>query len=159
MLGLTKELRQRLHKSLFINSWIFWRLVLSIGASYESQNSGHFLVSPQNLGILFSVLVVSLIRFHFVGYPVRLLLPYWFFQSRVWHRNFPVNFANFSSNTFFTENLWTTASRFSSKYLFYRISSLPVKKSSYCKVFSREPATLMETKHFHKHILICLALM
>ena len=80
-------------------------------------------------------------------------------QSLTQECEFPVNFANFFSNTFFTEHLWTTASIFSSKYLFYRVSSLPVKKSSFSKISGLEPATLMKTKHFRRHILICLALM
>ena len=60
--------------------------------------------------------------------------------------NFPVNFPNFLTNTFFTENLWTTASRFCSKYLFYRVLRLSVKKSSSSKVSGLEPATLNENE-------------
>ena len=70
-----------------------------------------------------------------------------------------MNFENFLSNTCFAEHFCTIASRFSSKYLFYRVSSLTSKKSSFSKVLGLEPATLMKTKHFHRHVLICLALM
>ena len=31
-------------------------------------------------------------------------------KRRIWHSCFPVNFAKFLKNTFFTEHLWTTAS-------------------------------------------------
>ena len=40
-----------------------------------------------------------------------------------------------------------------------KFSSLPVKKSSFRKVSGLESAPLMKTKNFHRHILICLAIM
>ena len=97
-------------------------------------------------------------------------------QASVWNfvkketltEEFSCEFCEIFKNIFFTEHLWTNASRYSSKYLFYRVSiwlhdqnlqKMLVKKSIFCKVAGLQPATLIKTEHVHRHNLICSALM
>ena len=88
-------------------------------------------------------------------------------KKRPW-QEFSCEFCDILKNIFFTEHLWTTASRYSSKYLFYRVSTwlhdqnlqkMPVRKSIFCTVAGLQPATLIKTEHVHRHNLICSALM
>ena len=85
-----------------------------------------------------------------------------FVKKEILTEEFSCEFCEIFQNIFFTEHLWTNASRYSSKYLFYIVSNLqkmPLKKSIFSKVAGLQPATLIKTEHVHRQNLICSALM
>ena len=85
-----------------------------------------------------------------------------FVKKEILTEEFSCEFCEIFQNIFFTEHLWTNASRYSSKYLFYIVSNLqkmPLKKSIFSKVAGLQPATFIKTEHVHRQNLICSALM
>ena len=80
------------------------------------------------------------------------------FKKRLWHRCFPVNFVKFLRAPFYTEHLWTTASRTVNKWLLTilicRFSPIHVinnhwknnKNLCWVFLFSHTPFKLTESK-------------